>query len=243
MTAPPIAEALDRANVALRRSPSLEHVAEALAFALSARAVLPKDEYEPSIEQAVRHARRALLATAPPSTEEDAVLVPLVRAAYDALVRGVAPRDALSHPSPRALVLFGKARLDAIETLEIGMHLTGCLSCLASLDLAGIRVRAEEPRLRVAAKSDAKLRAPADGVRLWAGHGAELIRFDDEGGVRIALYAETDAVELDSDAVVLEDRAPGYWIGVLAHGVERFEAAVHLGEDVHAVVIDVPHVD
>ncbi len=243
MTAPPIAEALDRATVALRRSPSIEHVAEALAFALSARAVLPEGEYEPSIEQAVRHARRALLATATPSSEEDAVLVPVVRAAYDALVRGAAPRDGLTHPSPRALVLFGKARLDAFETLEIGVHLTSCSSCLTALDIAGLRVRAEEPRLRVAAKSDAALRAPADGIRLWAGHGAELIRFDDDGDIRIALYAETDAIELDSDAVVLEDRAPGYWIGVLAHGVERFEAAVHLGDDVHAVVIDVPHID
>ncbi|MEQ8459682.1 MAG: hypothetical protein RLO52_28110 [Sandaracinaceae bacterium] len=99
--------------------------------------------------------------------------------------------------------------------------------------------------LSLAAAEAARVLDPAAGRTVGAldDIGAEAVLF--EGPVdpdidrRLAVYAEDAApLRLVGEGLTTEDVREGYWIGLVADGVETLEAVLHVGEVTHAWTLD-----
>lgn len=210
-----------------------------------------------SSADATEIARKAASVPVPDAekNEVNAATYALIREACTAL-GAHAERTFRTHPSPSALVGWRAATLDRVRMLEVGLHVRACTPCLDEVRLlARMQLPAQRPAslepvqspevwLRAAAKSHAPIRPPHGGALLWSQDGAELLRFNDADGVRLALYVEQIVTaRVESDALRTEDMQPGYWLGSVAAGVERLEARVIVGDHAVDVVLDVPHID
>ena len=99
--------------------------------------------------------------------------------------------------------------------------------------------------LSLAAAEAARVLDPAAGRTVGAldDIGAEAVLF--EGPVdpdidrRLAVYAEDAApLRLVGEGLTTEDVREGYWIGLVADGVETLEAVLHVGDVTHAWTLD-----
>ncbi len=142
---------------------------------------------------------------------------------------------------PGDLVRLVEGGLDGFAAGSLAMRARRSPALMAEIALLQ-RVREPEaaPALRMAAADAAAVRDPSEGrlVGTLDALGAEAVLFDGSPR-RLAVYAEDpQPLRLLAPELTTEDVREGYWIGRVADGVVRLEAALHAGERAEPWTLD-----